>query len=125
MIKKVSKNVVRQRRHLRVRKHIIGTSARPRLNVFRSASNIYAQIIDDSVGNTLVAASSLDKAVKEKIEFGGNIDAAAEVGKLVAERALANGIKTVVTKTMSIPLTRSILSYSISGKMSCSLIPIA
>ena len=96
MIKKVSKNVVRQRRHLRVRKHIIGTSARPRLNVFRSASNIYAQIIDDSVGNTLVAASSLDKAVKEKIEFGGNIDAAAEVGKLVAERALANGIKTVV-----------------------------
>jgi large subunit ribosomal protein L18 len=96
MIKKVSKNEVRQRRHLRVRKHIIGTSARPRLNVFRSASNIYAQIIDDSVGNTLVAASSLDKAVKEKIEFGGNIDAAAEVGKLVAERALANGIKTVV-----------------------------
>ena len=96
MIKKVSKNVVSQRRHLRVRKHIIGTSARPRLNVFRSASNIYAQIIDDSVGNTLVAASSLDKAVKEKIEFGGNIDAAAEVGKLVAERALANGIKTVV-----------------------------
>ena len=96
MIKKVSKNVVRQRRHLRVRKHIIGTSARPRLNVFRSASNIYAQIIDDSVGNTLVAASSLDKAVEEKIEFGGNIDAAAEVGKLVAERALANGIKTVV-----------------------------
>jgi len=96
MIKKVSKNAVRQRRHLRVRKTIIGTSARPRLNVFRSASNIYAQIIDDSVGNTLVSASTLDKAIKEKVEFGGNIDAAAEVGKLVAERALANGITTVV-----------------------------
>lgn len=96
MIKKVSKNVVRQRRHLRVRKHIIGTSARPRLNVFRSASNIYAQIIDDSAGNTLVSASTLDKSIKEKVEFGGNIDAAAEVGKLVAERALANGITTVV-----------------------------
>ena len=96
MIKKVSKNKVRQRRHLRVRKHIIGTSERPRLNVFRSASNIYAQVIDDTVGNTLVSASTLDKAVKEKIEFGGNIDAAAEVGKLVAERALAAGITAVV-----------------------------
>lgn len=96
MIKKVSKNKVRQRRHLRVRKHIIGTSERPRLNVFRSASNIYAQVIDDSVGNTLVSASTLDKAVKEKVEFGGNIGAAAEVGKLVAERALAAGITAVV-----------------------------
>ena len=96
MVKKVSKNAVRQRRHLRVRKKIVGTSERPRLNVYRSNANIYAQIIDDSVGNTLVSASTLDKAIKDKVEFGGNIEAAAEVGKLVAERALASGITNVV-----------------------------
>ena len=96
MLKKVSKNAVRQRRHLRVRKKIVGTSERPRLNVYRSNANIYAQIIDDSVGNTLVSASTLDKAIKDKVEFGGNIEAAAEVGKLVAERALASGITNVV-----------------------------
>jgi large subunit ribosomal protein L18 len=66
------------------------------LNVFRSLSNIYAQVIDDTTGNTLVSASSLDSAIKEKIAFGGNIEAAKEVGKLVAEKALAAGITTVV-----------------------------
>ena len=96
MAKKLSKNQIRQRRHIRVRKHISGTPERPRLNVFRSLSNIYAQVIDDTTGNTLVSASSLESAIKEKIAFGGNIEAAKEVGKLVAEKALAAGITTVV-----------------------------
>ena len=96
MAKKLSKNQIRQRRHIRVRKHISGTPERPRLNVFRSLSNIYAQVIDDTTGNTLVSASTLDSAIKEKIAFGGNIEAAKEVGKLVAEKALAAGITTVV-----------------------------
>ena len=96
MIKKVSKNAIRQRRHLRVRKKIVGTSERPRLNVFRSNANIYAQIIDDSEGKTLVSASTLDKAIADKVDNGGNIEAAIEVGKLVAERALASGITNVV-----------------------------
>ena len=76
MIKKLDKNAVRQRRHIRVRKKVIGTSERPRLNVYRSTANIYAQIIDDSVGNTLVSASTLDKAIKAECEYGGNIEAA-------------------------------------------------
>ena len=96
MAKKLSKNQIRQRRHIRVRKHISGTPERPRLNVFRSLSNIYAQVIDDTTGNTLVSASSLDSAIKDKIANGGNIEAAKEVGKLVAEKALAAGITTVV-----------------------------
>ena len=96
MIKKLDKNAVRQRRHIRVRKKVIGTSERPRLNVYRSTANIYAQIIDDSVGNTLVSASTLDKAIKAECEYGGNIEGAKLVGKLVAERALEKGIKEVV-----------------------------
>ena len=96
MAKKLSKNQVRQRRHVRVRKHISGTPECPRLNVFRSLSNIYAQVIDDTTGNTLVSASTLDKSISEKLGYGGNIEAAKEVGKLVAERALAAGITTVV-----------------------------
>ena len=83
---KLSKNQMRQRRHLRVRRKISGTAECPRLNVFRSLSHMYAQIIDDTTGNTLVSASTLDKAIKDKIEFGGNKDAAKEVGKLVAEK---------------------------------------
>ena len=79
-----------------MRKKISGTSERPRLNVYRSLSHMYAQIIDDTTGNTLVSASTLDKAIKDKIAFGGNIAAAKEVGKLVAEKALAAGITTVV-----------------------------
>ena len=87
MAKKLSKNQIRQRRHIRVRKHISGTPERPRLNVFRSLSNIYAQVIDDTTGNTLVSASTLDSAIKDKIAHGGNIEAA---------KALAAGITTVV-----------------------------
>ncbi|MBQ3848521.1 MAG: 50S ribosomal protein L18 [Clostridia bacterium] len=96
MITKPNKNKVRIRKHIRVRKKIIGTSERPRLNVYRSLSNMYAQVIDDSKGVTLAAASTLDKEIKSKVEFGGNIDGAKEVGKLIGERALAAGIKEVV-----------------------------
>jgi large subunit ribosomal protein L18 len=93
---KISKNDVRLRKHVRVRKKISGTPERPRLNVFRSLTNVYAQIIDDKSGTTIVAASSLDDAIKGKVSFGGNKEAAKEVGKLIAEKALAKGIKQVV-----------------------------
>lgn len=96
MINKPIKNKVRLRKHKRVRKKIKGTPERPRLNVFRSLNNIYAQVIDDTVGNTLVAASTLDPAIKGKIKYGGNKEAAREVGKLIAEKALDKGIKKVV-----------------------------
>ncbi len=93
MIKKQNSNVARLRRHERVRKNISGTAEKPRLNVFRSLNHIYAQIIDDTKGITLVSASSLDKAFEGK---GGNAEGAKVVGKMVAERALEKGIKTVV-----------------------------
>lgn len=96
MINKTCKNEVRKRKHLRVRKKISGTPERPRLCVFRSLSHIYAQVIDDKNGQTLVSASTLDKEFKDKENFGGNIEGATEVGKLVAQRALAKGIETVV-----------------------------
>jgi large subunit ribosomal protein L18 len=96
MISKKSSNAQRIKRHLRVRKNISGTPNRPRLNVYRSLSNIYAQIIDDVAGKTLVSASSLDKEIKEKVSYGGNKEAANEVGLLVAKRALEAGIKAVV-----------------------------
>ena len=84
------------RRHLRLRKNISGTAQRPRLNVFRSLSNIYAQIIDDEAKVTLVSASTLYKEIKGTVPNGGNVAAAAEVGKVVAKRALEKGIDTVV-----------------------------
>jgi large subunit ribosomal protein L18 len=93
---KASKNVIRVKRHWRIRKNIVGTAERPRLNVFRSLSNIYAQIIDDEKGVTLVSASSLDKAIKEQAAYGGNAEVAKLVGKLVGERALEKGITTVI-----------------------------
>ncbi|MDR5659536.1 50S ribosomal protein L18 [Serpentinicella sp. ANB-PHB4] len=95
MLKKVSKNLTRQKRHRRVRGKISGTPSSPRLNVYRSLNNIYAQIIDDVAGKTLVAASSLDKAIQEQVKSTGNKEAAQLVGKLVAEKALEQGIKTV------------------------------
>ena len=79
-----------------MRKNLNGTAECPRLNVFRSLNNIYAQIIDDAKGNTLVAASTLDKEIKEQAAFGGNAAAAKLVGQLVAKRALEKGITTVV-----------------------------
>ena len=94
MISKVSKNVTRQKRHLRIRQTVVGTAEMPRLNVFRSNKQIYAQIIDDTTGKTLCSASSLDKEIK--LENGSNVNAATEVGTLVAKRALALKIETVV-----------------------------
>lgn len=96
MISKTCRNEVRKRKHLRVRKKISGTGARPRLCVFRSLSHIYAQVIDDTKSVTLASASTLDKELKDKVGFGGNAEAAAEVGKLVAQRAIAEGIESVV-----------------------------
>ena len=96
MINKPDSNEIRRRKHLRVRKKISGTPARPRLCVFRSNSNIYAQIIDDSTGTTLVSASTLEKDLKTGLSYGGNVEGAKAVGKLVAERAEAKGINAVV-----------------------------
>ncbi len=94
MIKKKDSNAARIKRHYRVRKNISGTPERPRLNVFRSLSNIYAQVIDDTTGKTLVSASSLE--LKAQLANGGNKEAAREVGKLVAKKAVEAGIKAVV-----------------------------
>lgn len=91
-----SKNINRKARHARVRKKIAGTAELPRLNIFRSNSNIYAQIIDDVTGNTLIAASSLETSVKEKVSNTGNKEAAKLVGQLVAKKALEKGIENVV-----------------------------
>ncbi len=96
MIKLQDKNKIRLRKHARVRKKISGSEKRPRLSVFRSARHIYAQLIDDVSGTTLVAASTLDEAIKGKLEYCGNKTAAHEVGKLVAEKAIEKGIKQVV-----------------------------
>lgn len=87
---------LRQSRHDRVRKKVTGTSERPRLNVFRSLNNIYAQIINDETGETLVAASTIDKEARADIKVGGNVEAAKEAGKLIAKRALDKGMKRVV-----------------------------
>lgn len=96
MINKIDRNDNRKRRHLRVRKKIMGTLERPRLNVFRSAKNIYVQVIDDINGNTLVSASSLDAEIKELGIYGGNVEAARKVGELLAKRASEKGIGQVV-----------------------------
>lgn len=87
---------VRQRIHERIRKKIHGTPERPRLAVFRSQAHIYAQVIDDEVGGTLCAASSLDKDVKARIKRGSNVAAAKEVGQLIASRAREKGVSAVV-----------------------------
>lgn len=94
MIKKVNRNEVRKARHARVRNKVFGNAQTPRLNVFRSNSNIFAQIIDDVKGVTLVSASSIDKELK--LENGGNVEAAIKVGKLIAERAKKAKITNVV-----------------------------
>ena len=96
MLHKGDKNAARQKRHLRVRNRISGTAARPRLNVFRSLKHVYAQVINDVTGETLVSASTVDKEVAAQIQFGGNIEAAKTVGTVVAQRALEKGIKEVV-----------------------------
>ncbi len=92
---KRSKVEKRQIRHARVRKHVSGTPERPRLCVFRSARHIYAQVIDDTTGNTLVSASTLDADVKAEVAYGGNKAAARVVGAAVAKKALEKGIEEV------------------------------
>ena len=96
MITKINKNEDRKRRHLRVRKKVKGTAEMPRLCVYRSLNNIYVQIIDDTVGNTLVTASTLDKEIKGNLEGKTKSEQAKMVGELVAKKALAKGITTVV-----------------------------
>lgn len=93
MFVKEDKNKARQKRHMRVRNHISGTAERPRLNVFRSLSNIYAQVIDDVNGVTLVSASTKDKDFQN---YGGNVEAAKVIGEAVAKRAIEKGITEVV-----------------------------
>ena len=93
MIKKESRNVARTARHERIRNKVVGTTEVPRLNVFRSNSNIFAQIIDDTKGVTLVSASSIDKELK--LENGSNVEAAVKVGELLAKRAKDAKIKQV------------------------------
>jgi large subunit ribosomal protein L18 len=93
MINKIEKKEIRKRIHRRIRRKLAGTNERPRLAVFRSVAHIYAQVIDDAKGVTLVSASSVDKGGKTG---GGNVAAAKAIGKLVAERAKEKGIKSVV-----------------------------
>lgn len=95
MITKGDKNKARVKRHLRVRKTIKGTTERPRLNVFRSSKHMYAQLIDDVKGITLVSASTQDKELSE-VANGGNIEAASQVGALIAKRAKEAGVSKVV-----------------------------
>jgi large subunit ribosomal protein L18 len=92
MITQTKRNAIRQRIHSRIRAKLAGTGERPRLNVYRSLNHIYAQVIDDQKGETLVSASTLEM----KAKTGGNIVAAKEIGKAVAEKAVAKGIKRVV-----------------------------
>ena len=96
MVSKKSRAQIRARKHKSIRNRLSGTAARPRLAVFRSNNHMYAQIIDDTVGNTLVAASTLEKDVKAELEKTNNVDAAAYLGKVIAEKALEKGIKDVV-----------------------------
>ena len=96
MVSKQSKSELRVKKHERLRNRLSGTAERPRLAVFRSNNHMYAQIIDDTVGNTLVSASTAEKAVKAEIEKTNNVEAAAYVGTLVAKRAIEKGINTVV-----------------------------
>ena len=96
MVSKESKAKVRLNKHRKIRNRFSGTAERPRLAVFRSNNHMYAQIIDDTVGNTLVSASTLQKEVKAELEKTNNVDAAAYLGTVIAKRALEKGITTVV-----------------------------
>ncbi len=87
---------LRLKRHKRIRKNMVGTGEKPRLNVFRSVQNIYAQVVDDTTGHTLVAASTIDKELRSKLKTGGNVEAAKQVGLLIGKRAIEKGINEVV-----------------------------
>ena len=96
MVSKESRQEIRVKKHMRIRNRFSGTAERPRLAVFRSNNHMYAQIIDDTVGNTLVAASTLEKEIKAELEKTNNVDAAAYLGTVIAKRALEKGISEVV-----------------------------
>ena len=96
MVSKQSRQEVRVKKHMKIRNRFSGTAERPRLAVFRSNNHMYAQIIDDTVGNTLVAASTVEKEVTEQLEKTNNVDAAAYLGTVIAKRAIEKGIDTVV-----------------------------
>jgi len=96
MIKKVSRQAVRVKKHIKLRNKISGTSERPRLAVYRSNNNIYAQVIDDIKGTTIVAASTVEKAIKDSLEKTNDVAAAVAVGEAVAKKALDKGVDTVV-----------------------------
>ena len=96
MVSKESRSANRVKKHMKIRNRFSGTPERPRLAVFRSNNHMYAQIIDDTVGNTLVAASTVEKDVKAELEHTNDVAAAAYLGTVIAKRALEKGIKTVV-----------------------------
>lgn len=96
MVRKECRSKIREKKHMKIRNRFSGTPERPRLAVFRSNKHMYAQIIDDTVGNTLVAASTLEKDVKAEIEHTDDVAAAAYLGTVIAKRALDKGIKAVV-----------------------------
>lgn len=96
MVNKQSRSEIRVKKHNRMRNRFAGTAERPRLAVFRSNNHMYAQIIDDTVGNTLVSASTLQKDVKAELEKTNNVDAAAYLGTVIAKKAIEKGITTVV-----------------------------
>lgn len=96
MVNKVSRTKVRVKKHVRLRGHLSGTAAKPRLAVFRSNKHIYAQIIDDDLGRTLVSASTLEADVKEGLTYTDTTEAAAKVGEVLGKKAVAQGIETVV-----------------------------
>ena len=96
MVSKESRQKVRVKKHMKIRNRFSGTAERPRLAVFRSNNHMYAQIIDDTVGNTLVSASTLEKEVAGELEKTNNVDAAAYLGTVIAKRAIEKGIKEVV-----------------------------
>ena len=96
MVSKESRQLVRAKKHMKIRNRFSGTAERPRLAVFRSNNHMYAQIIDDTVGNTLVSASTLEKEIKAELEKTNNVDAAAYLGTVIAKSALEKGISEVV-----------------------------
>ena len=96
MVSKESRQLVRAKKHMKIRNRFSGTAERPRLAVFRSNNHMYAQIIYDTVGNTLVSASTLEKEIKAELEKTNNVDAAAYLGTVVAKKALDKGIETVI-----------------------------
>ncbi len=96
MVKKTSRSVVRENKHRRIRSRLAGTPEKPRLAVFRSNNHMYAQVIDDEAGNTIVSASTVQEDVSKGLDKTNNVEAAKKLGEVIAKKALDNGIKTVV-----------------------------